>query len=108
MKFLRTPFLQNTSWWLLLQRSHKTDTTSYSKWTAAVIADIAIKDQVTDENDTLQVEKHLISSEHQIGGESEEFTRTNLLEFKVHWCRFENLPICSCLYKNNTLKISDS
>ena len=24
---------------------------------------------------------------------------------KVHYCRFENLTICSCSYKNNTLKI---
>ena len=63
------------------ERSYKTDKTSYSRWTAAVIADIAMKDQVTDENDTLQVEKHLISSGHQMGGECQEFTRTNLLEF---------------------------
>ena len=27
---------------------------------------------------------------------------------KVHSCRFENLPICSCSHKNNTLKISHS
>ena len=25
---------------------------------------------------------------------------------KVHQCRFENLPICLCLYENNTLQIS--
>ena len=25
---------------------------------------------------------------------------------KVHYCRFENLTICSCSCKNNTLKIS--
>ena len=30
---------------------------------------------------------------------------TNL---KVHWCTFENLPVCSCAYKNNSLKISHS
>ena len=28
--------------------------------------------------------------------------------FRVHGCRFENLPICLYLYKNNTLKISHS
>ena len=33
---------------------YKINTTSCSKQTAAVIADIAIKDQFTDENDTLQ------------------------------------------------------
>ena len=27
---------------------------------------------------------------------------------KVHWWRFKNLSICSCLYRNNTLKISHS
>ena len=27
---------------------------------------------------------------------------------KVRWCRFENLPIYSNSYKNNTLKISHS
>ena len=27
------------------------------------------------------------------------------LSLKVHQCRFENHPICSCSYKNNTLKI---
>ena len=32
--------------------------------------------------------------------------RVSLL--KVHECRFENLSICSCSYKNNTLKISHS
>ena len=30
------------------------------------------------------------------------------LILKVHSCRFENLPICSCSHKNNTLKISHS
>ena len=30
------------------------------------------------------------------------------LNLKVHSCRFENLPICSCSHKNNTLKISHS
>ena len=25
---------------------------------------------------------------------------------KVHWCRFENFPICLCSYKNTILKIS--
>ena len=28
-----------------------------------------------------------------------------LFSLKVHYCRFENLPICSCSYKNNTLQI---
>lgn len=41
---------------LVEEWSHKTDTTSRSKQTAAVIANIAIKYQVTDEIDTLQVE----------------------------------------------------
>ena len=63
------------------ERSYKTDTTSYSRRTAAATADITIEDQVTDENNTLQLEKHLISSGHQMGGECQEFTRTNLLEF---------------------------
>ena len=63
------------------ERSYKTDTTSYSRRTAAATADIAIEDQVTDENNTLQLEKHLISSGLQMGGECQEFTRTNLLEF---------------------------
>lgn len=36
--------------------SCKTDATSRSKRTAAVIVDIAIKDQVTEENDIQQVE----------------------------------------------------
>ena len=27
---------------------------------------------------------------------------------KVHQCRFGNLPVCSCSYKNTTLKISRS
>ena len=30
---------------------------------------------------------------------------TNL---KIHYCRFENLSICLCSYKNNTLKILHS
>ena len=38
------------------ERSYETDITSRSKRTTAVIADIAIKDQVTDKSDTLQVE----------------------------------------------------
>ena len=29
-----------------------------------------------------------------------------LLALKVHLCRFENLRICLCSYRNNTLKIS--
>ena len=32
-------------------------------------------------------------------------TKINL---KVHYCRFENLPVCSYSYKNTTLKISHS
>ena len=32
----------------------------------------------------------------------------NYVTLKVHLCRFENLPICSNSYKNNTLKISQS
>ena len=28
-----------------------------------------------------------------------------ILYLKLLWCRFETLPICSCLYKSNTLKI---
>ena len=27
---------------------------------------------------------------------------------KVHQCRFENLPVCSCSYKTNILKVSHS
>ena len=27
---------------------------------------------------------------------------------KVNLCKFENVPICFCLYKNDTLKISNS
>ena len=27
---------------------------------------------------------------------------------KVHWCRFENLSICLCSYKNTILKVSHS
>ena len=38
------------------ERWYKTKATSHSKRDAAVIADIAIKEQVTDKNDTLQVE----------------------------------------------------
>ena len=38
------------------ERLYKTDTTSPLKRTAAVIADILIKDQVTDKNDTLEKE----------------------------------------------------
>ena len=34
--------------------------------------------------------------------------RRNLASLKVHQCRFENLPICSCSYKSRTLKISHS
>ena len=30
------------------------------------------------------------------------------LFLKVHYCRFENLLICLCSYKNNTLKIARS
>ena len=33
---------------------------------------------------------------------------TVLCILRVHSCRFENLPICSCSDKNNTLKISHS
>ena len=29
-------------------------------------------------------------------------------DLKVHECRFENLPICSCSYKDDTLKNSHS
>ena len=29
-------------------------------------------------------------------------------DLKGHSCRFENLPVCSCSYKSNTLKISYS
>ena len=29
-------------------------------------------------------------------------------KLKVHSCRFENLPTCSCSHKNKTLKISFS
>ena len=36
--------------------SYRTHATSLSKRTAAVIVDITMKDQVTDENDTLQIE----------------------------------------------------
>ena len=32
----------------------------------------------------------------------------NMQSLKVHRCRFESLPICSCSCKNNTLKISHS
>ena len=39
-----------------MERLYKTDTTSRLKRTAAVIADILIKDQVTDKNDTLEKE----------------------------------------------------
>ena len=28
------------------------------------------------------------------------------ITLKVHYCRFKNLRVCSCSYKNNTLKIS--
>ena len=38
------------------ERSHKTDAPSRLKKTAAVIAAIVRKDQITDENGTLQVE----------------------------------------------------
>ena len=38
------------------ERSYETDITSRSKRTTAVIADIAIKDQVIDKSDILQVE----------------------------------------------------
>ena len=31
-----------------------------------------------------------------------------IVQLKVHSCRFENLPLCLCSYKNNTLKISHS
>ena len=31
-----------------------------------------------------------------------------LSSLKVHQCRFEYFPICSCLFKNNYLKISHS
>ena len=40
---------------------------------------------------------------------SVKYLKENYLEtLKVHSCRFENLPICSCSDKNNTLKISHS
>ena len=29
-------------------------------------------------------------------------------QLKVHWCRFETPPRCSCSYENNTLKILHS
>ena len=35
-------------------------------------------------------------------------TQFNQLNLKVHWCRFENLPLCSCSYKDTILKISHS
>ena len=35
---------------------HRTDTTYFSKRATAVIADIKIKNQATEENDTLQIE----------------------------------------------------
>ena len=31
----------------------------------------------------------------------------NKIALKLHQCRFENLPVCSNLYKNNTLKNSN-
>ena len=30
------------------------------------------------------------------------------IHLRVHWCRFENLPICSYSYENNTLKFEHS
>ena len=33
---------------------------------------------------------------------------TNIINLKVHYCRFENLLVCSYSYKNYTLKISHS
>ena len=35
-------------------------------------------------------------------------TDVAVMSLKVHKCRFENLSICLCFYKNNTLKISHS
>ena len=32
----------------------------------------------------------------------------NYISLKVNSCRFKNPPICSCWYKNNTLKVSHS
>ena len=65
------------------EQSYEPDTTSRSKRTTVVIADIAVKDQVTDENDTLQVNQHLISSGHQMGEGVKNFTEPfyqNLLD----------------------------
>ena len=30
------------------------------------------------------------------------------IDLRVHYCRFQTLPICSCSYKDNILKISHS
>lgn len=63
------------------ERSYRSGATSRSRRTTVVVADIAVKDQLPDENDTLQVESHLISSGYRIGGECREFNRTILLKF---------------------------
>ena len=64
-----------------------------------------------------QIQSRGISSRKQTIGKLQIITKlTFFLEgnpaehqyLKVHYCRVENLPICLCSYKNNTLKISYS
>ena len=88
------------------ERSYRSGATSRSRRTTVVVADIAIKDQLPDENDTLQVQSHLISSGYRIGGECREFNRTILLKFsKVSNKHFR---ICLTNQMSGNILVSDS